>query len=779
MHRLFVRAAFRGHWRALVLLGVLVAVAAAAVVATLQAAERSETAFTRLRSATAATDLGVFVEDAVTLEEAAADVRAVDGVIAAEAQPEMFVRPAGTDLYPSYTLIARAPTAPDGRRNVPIVVAGRRPASDRAGEVALSERLAADLGVGVGDDLPLESMTDAWVEEAFTGGDPGPADGPRVRARVVGIVRSPAGYGRVLGVLHLSPAFVSRYADAIQTYPRVEAVVDLERTGPFRDAFADAFEPSVYGDDGATDDGLATIATALRLVAAVAAIAGATTVVMALGRSTRAALRERTALVAIGATRRQLIGAALIVVFPAVAVGALLGVVLGVALTPDAMVGLAARIEPAAARTALEWPIVLGVLGGVLVITTATVVAVAARGVRTVAPRVRPPIGLVHLDRPLPVVLGLRQAVAGEPELGGRTSRAALAVGVLGLVGVVAALTVSGSILNLRSDPYLFGSGGTARLIDSGESTEVFDEVMPLLAVDPRVASLSGLHISWGATLEGRDIALLAFDRRRGSLDPSIVEGRMPKGRGEVALGPATLERIGADVGERVVMEGPDGEATYRVVGSILFPEGDFSFDDGTAMTVAGAEPIVGDVHDTGSIHSVLFDWADGVDGAAADRELAKAGIRVFGASGGVEPAGVTNLGQVSELPKYLAAFLGVLALVTLGHALGVSSRRRTREQATLRVLGLTSRAGAAVVAVQAGVVATVALGLGIPLGFLLGNRIWSGIAENAHVVVRTVLPVAWVAVVVVAVVLATVLVAIVPVVRTRRIRPAQALRAE
>ena len=87
MHRLFVRAAFRGHWRALVLLGVLVAVAAAAVVATLQDAERSETAFTRLRSATAATDLGVFVEDAVTLEEAAADVRAVDGVIAAEAQP--------------------------------------------------------------------------------------------------------------------------------------------------------------------------------------------------------------------------------------------------------------------------------------------------------------------------------------------------------------------------------------------------------------------------------------------------------------------------------------------------------------------------------------------------------------------------------------------------------------------------------------------------------------------------------------------------------------------
>lgn len=226
-------------------------------------------------------------------------------------------------------------------------------------------------------------------------------------------------------------------------------------------------------------------------------------------------------------------------------------------------------------------------------------------------------------------------------------------------------------------------------------------------------------------------------------------------------------------------MEGPEGEATYRVVGAILFPEGDFSFDDGAAMTMEGAAPIVGDVHDTGSIHSVLFDWEEGVDGAAADRELAKAGIRVFGDVGGVEPAQVKNLGQVSELPKYLAAFLGVLALATLGHALAVSSRRRTREQAMLRVLGLTSRAGASVVAVQAGVVAAVALALGIPLGLLVGSQIWSNIADNAHVVVRTVLPAGWVAAVVGIVVLGTATVAVVPVLRTRRIRPAQALRAE
>ncbi|MBM3659595.1 MAG: FtsX-like permease family protein [Actinobacteria bacterium] len=778
MHTLFVRATWRGQWRALVVLAALVAVAVAAVVAMLTAAERSASSFERLRRVTNAASASIFYEDAEGAAATVAAARGTAGVAAAEPQTELFVRPAGTDLFPDYTLLSRAPLVAGSRVNVPVVVRGRLPADDRALEVALSEGLAADLGVTVGDELPLESMTEAWVEVAYTGGDAGTPDGPEVPARVVGIVRSPADFGRVLGVIHLSPAFVDRYGDAIQTYRRVEVVADEEGLTRLRRTFSSSGGWSAFGDDGSTDDALDTIATALRLLAAVAAIAGTATVGFAIARSTRSVMRDRDALTAMGATRRELIGAALLVVLPATVVGAVVGGVIGVALTPDVMVGLAARIEPASRRAAVDWPVVLGSVVGLAAFASATVVAVAARGARVAVARSRPPVGIVRLDRPVPVVLGLRQAFAGESALGGRTSRAALVVGVLGLAGVVAALTVSGSIERLRSDPFLFGSGGTARSVDSGESVEVLDRLMPRLAADRRVTALAGLHISFDARVEGQDVTLLAIDRRRGPLDASIVDGRMPRTRDEVALGPATLERAGAEVGEQVVMDGPDGEETYRVVGSILFPEGDFTFDDGAAMTVAGARPLVGDARETGAIHSILFDWGDGIDAARADRALAAEGFRVF-SDGGVEPARVTNLGQVSELPKYLAVFLGVLALVTLGHALSVGSRRRVREQATLRALGMTSRAGASVVAVQAGALTIVAFVVGVPVGLLVGSRIWSRIAANAHVVVRTVLPGSWLVGLAVVVVAGAALVAVGPWLRTRRIRSAQALRAE
>lgn len=774
----FARAAVRGHWRALVSLGALAAIAVAALVATLGAADRSRTAFDRLRRETVASDVAVFHDDAEGPAAVLGALRTIDGVTAAEVEAELFVRPAGTELFPNYNFLARAPQRAGGRVNVPVVVAGRLPDPARVREVAVSERLAGDLGLEVGDELPLESMTDAWVETAYTGGDAGPPDGPEVRTRVVGIVRSAADFGRVFGVLHLTPAFLSRYGDDLRTYRRVEVVAEPRALGPLRREFADVGERSVFGDDGSTEDALETIAAALRLLAAVVGIAGATVVTLAIARASRASLRDRESLVALGSTRRQLIAATFVSVVPFALVGAVLGGALGVWATPDAMVGLAARIDPTATRTGVDWPIVLGAVGGVVVLAGAAVVVVV-RSARVATARGRPPVAIVRLDRPLPLVLGLRQAVTGESAMGGRTSRAALAVGILGLAGVVAALTVSGSIVRLRSDPYLFGSGGTARSVDSGESVEVLEALMPRLAADRRVSALEGLHISFDARVEGREVTLVAIDRRRGSVDASVVEGRVPRTRDEVALGPATLERVGAEVGERVVMDGPDGEATYRVVGSILFPEGDFTFDDGAAMTLAGADPIVGDARETAAIHSVLFDWGDDVDAGRADRELEAEGFRVFGDVGGVEPAKVTNLGQVSELPTYLAVFLGVLALATLGHALATGSRRRVREQATLRALGLTSRAGAAVVAVQAAVVAVLALGIGIPLGLLVGSRIWTSIAEHAHVVVRTVLPTGWVAMVVGATVVGVGLVAAVPVVRTRRIRPAQALRAE
>jgi ABC-type lipoprotein release transport system permease subunit len=80
---------------------------------------------------------------------------------------------------------------------------------------------------------------------------------------------------------------------------------------------------------------------------------------------------------------------------------------------------------------------------------------------------------------------------------------------------------------------------------------------------------------------------------------------------------------------------------------------------------------------------------------------------------------------------------------------------------------------------VQAATIVIVALVIGVPLGLLLGDRIWTVLAEGAHVIVETIVPVGGVAIFVAAVVVLAAIVTIGPAWRTARLRPGEALRAE
>ena len=74
--------------------------------------------------------------------------------------------------------------------------------------------------------------------------------------------------------------------------------------------------PSPFADDAATDDGLGTIASALRLVAVAAVLAGGLATALALDRLTRVALRDRHTLAAMGWSRRGLAAAVILVFAP-------------------------------------------------------------------------------------------------------------------------------------------------------------------------------------------------------------------------------------------------------------------------------------------------------------------------------------------------------------------------------------------------------------------------------------------------------------------------------
>ena len=83
------------------------------------------------------------------------------------------------------------------------------------------------------------------------------------------------------------------------------------------------------------------------------------------------------------------------------------------------------------------------------------------------------------------------------------------------------------------------------------------------------------------------------------------------------------------------------------------------------------------------------------------------------------------------------------------------------------------------IVVVQAATIVLVGLVVGVPLGLLLGDRIWTVIADGAHVVVETVAPMAGIAVYVAAVVVLAAVATVGPTWRTARLRPGEALRAE
>ena len=279
------------------------------------------------------------------------------------------MRPAGADdLFPDYNLWTVAPlaTSTAGDVDVPVITKGRAVDPSRADEMVVSEKLAADLAVQVGDNMTLESMTSEWVDVAFNGGEPGPPDGPRVDVAVVGLSRTPADFGRLRGVLHLSPAFVERYGDQLRLYAGVHVRLSEECAAPSaRTARCPGLEedievgPSPFGDDAATDDGLGTIATALRIVGLVAALAGAVVIALALARLTRLALCDRRILATLGWTRREFVEAAALVFAPWLTAGVGLGLLVGVLATSQAMVGLARRIDPTPGSVVVDVPVVI------------------------------------------------------------------------------------------------------------------------------------------------------------------------------------------------------------------------------------------------------------------------------------------------------------------------------------------------------------------------------------------------------------------------------------
>jgi putative ABC transport system permease protein len=141
-------------------------------------------------------------------------------------------------------------------------------------------------------------------------------------------------------------------------------------------------------------------------------------------------------------------------------------------------------------------------------------------------------------------------------------------------------------------------------------------------------------------------------------------------------------------------------------------------------------------------------------------------------------PNTVNNYAAIDATPVILAGVLAVLGLAVLAQFILASARRRRRDFALLKVLGMFRRDLSAVALWQVATVTAVALVVGVPLGIAGGRWAWQLFADQAGLPTDAITPpaVLWM---IPATLLVAALVALPPARSVARVPAAATLRSE
>jgi predicted lysophospholipase L1 biosynthesis ABC-type transport system permease subunit len=142
-------------------------------------------------------------------------------------------------------------------------------------------------------------------------------------------------------------------------------------------------------------------------------------------------------------------------------------------------------------------------------------------------------------------------------------------------------------------------------------------------------------------------------------------------------------------------------------------------------------------------------------------------------------PNGITSYVRIDGTPGVLAALLAILGAAVLGQFAVVSGRRRRRDFAILKALGLLRRQVSSITAWQVSVLTGLALLAGLPLGIVAGRWSWALFAHDLGIPAGAITPLPLVLLMVPAVILIANTVAFWPGRATARLKPAEILRAE
>jgi len=789
------RSELRGRWRGWLALALLIGLAGGLVLACIAGSRRADSAYRRFLAATNASDLAMYAAP-VDFNE----VRHLPQV--AEAATTDYVALSTDSLLgrdaaatPTTQTLVAPSASPDGgfiHLDRPKVISGRRPDPARAEEVAVNPSVAHKLGLHVGSTIAVGSYGADQLDEVLGNSGSVPR-GPQLRLKVVGIevIGGELAPRDRLGAIHLTPAFLSAYADQIAVVPGL--------TVKLRHGQADlpAFKAAVVGlaggqpieiasasHDGAlAQRGIHVEAQALRLFALLAGLASLLVAYQALSRLTYSESDDYPALKAIGMARGQLWAATMIRSAGIALIASVVAVAGAVAASPALPFGRARLAEPSLgiAFDAFVLPVGAAILV-VLVLLAATGPAwrAATAGPEAALPVVR--VGrlghaLTRLGASPAAVTGVRMAT--DPGNGRRAVpvRAAVIGSACSLAALVLAFSFGASLDRLFNTPRLYGWNWDA-VYGNPYGGDIADQGKAL-AHDKEVAGFS--PVAFGEVeVDGLRTTGMAFDTVQGDVLPPVLEGRAPSQTNEIVLGKLELDSTGRKVGDMVTVVVGDRSLRMRIVGRAVLPAIGRSevggLGEGALLSPQGLQELAPET--PSNLLAVRF--ATSVDHRA---QLVAARDALGGAS--VEataeqaPVEVADYGRVNRMPLALAGVLALIAAAMLAHALGTTVARRRRELAILKTLGFVRGQVRSTVAWQATTMIVVALAIGVPVGLVAGHNVWRLFAEGLGILPEPALPLMAVAIIIPAAVLTANVIAAVPGRTAARSHPAAVLRSQ
>ncbi|MEO8697742.1 MAG: FtsX-like permease family protein [Acidimicrobiales bacterium] len=631
--------------------------------------------------------------------------------------------------------------------------------------------LSRRFGTRVGDQFEVTSFDqDQVVANAFDSGEP-----PRVplfEATLVGITESPTDFDDPSPVMIFSQSFLSAHPTvgvvqsliAVYLDPGVDpntvmgVVHGLPNGG---DAFA--VPTRIVSDDARR--AVRFQVTSLWLVTAIAAIAAAIVVSQVVARTLRVDESERTSLVAIGWRAHHLAAERAIEGAVAALIAAPTAALLAFALTSRFPLGVLRSLEPDSGPR-MDWIVTLVGLA-----TTLTIVVIGAaltgrhreRAVESDANTGRVAGAIASAGLGMALTTGARLVTTGPR--GGRRSVFSLAVGAIGLAGLVASGVVGLSLTHLVDQRDRWGENYDQLFGNPFVPTEN-DIVTPVID-NPDIVGLAAANIG-SLTINGHDTATLAYETVKGAQRPTALEGRAPTALDEIGLGAEVARRLGVHLGDHVEAAGPAGETRdLRVVGIVVTPD---SAGDGAAMTFAGYAAL----SPTATKNILLVTFRDGAPADAADK-VAEANFSPPGTL--IKPTSVRALERVTAAPFLLGSVLAVLLIATCAYLLAASVRARGHDLAVLRALGSDSHQLRAIVHWQSTLVTAVVLLVGVPIGIVLGRSIVDLLTDALGIVPGADVPPLFIATVVVAAVALANLLALMPARFAARTRIAELMR--